>query len=262
MFCVRIEKLVAKIKDSLDKDQLHPQADGNPSQAVRGASFVSYADAYITFQFRDAQPSAGCEMEFRETCWTKVSSFPHGQRLAFRSEVPKEILSKTVTSEAFIFWLEMLAQVLANLTVAENLKWHLLFFVDSTRAHNITQHELNIGYSKDVFLLKFWGASRFLSVQGITLSLQRVTSAADVQSALVASSLTSTSARVIGGSEHSQTPTRSSGSRSSPPNWARREWRNSAHEWSEPRCSYRTERPRAGPQVSKFARRKEKSQPE
>ena len=25
MFCVRIEKLVAKIKDSLDKDQLHPQ---------------------------------------------------------------------------------------------------------------------------------------------------------------------------------------------------------------------------------------------
>ena len=60
--------------------------------------------------------TGGFAKEFRETCWKIVQQFSifFGERnWLFRSEVQREILERTATSKAFIFWLEMLAQLFA-----------------------------------------------------------------------------------------------------------------------------------------------------
>ena len=108
--------------------------------------------------------------------WGAIFTPPHGRKLAFRSEVPKEVLRRTATSKAFIYWLEMLAQVFAVLTVAENVQGHVLCFVDNSAA----EHALQKGFSKDVAFTKVLGCfARVLAKKGLALSFHRVTSAAN-----------------------------------------------------------------------------------
>ena len=78
--------------------------------------------------------------------------------------------------KAFIFWLEMLAQVLSVLVVAAQVRGHVLCFVDNSAA----EHALQKGFSKDSFFTKVLGCfARVLASKSIALSFHRVSSAAN-----------------------------------------------------------------------------------
>ena len=138
-------------------------------------------------QVRDVRPTGGCRraspdvLQNSSNGWGAVFAAPQGFRQAFRSAVPVEVLRKTATSKAFIFWLEMLAQVFAVLAVLQHVRGHLLCFVDNSAA----QHALAKGYSKDVSFTKVVGCfSRFLASKGVALSFHRVTSSANVSNSV------------------------------------------------------------------------------
>ena len=145
--------------------------------------FVLYADAYIilsgTRRSANRWLSGSIPKDVLHNSsngWGAVFATPQGFQ-AFRSEVPAQVLRRTATSKAFIFWLEMLAQLFAILAVLPHIRGHLLCFVDNSAA----QHALTKGYSKDVSFTKVLGClSRFLASESVALSFHRVTSSANV----------------------------------------------------------------------------------
>ena len=145
--------------------------------------FVLYADAHITLSgsvraanrwLKEGVPHS--VLKGSTNGWGAVFFSPTGERVAFRSEVPQDVLEKTATSKAFIFWLEMLAQVLSVLAVASQVRGHVLCFVDNSAA----EHALQKGFSKDGMFTKVLGCfARFLASKSIALSFHRVSSAAN-----------------------------------------------------------------------------------
>ena len=99
----------------------------------------------------------------------------HGVRLAL-SQVPVESLAKVAPSKAFIYWLEMMAQILMAV-IARHVQGHLVRFIDNTAA----EHALRKGYSKDEALTKtlscFWA---WIAQHNLQLSFHRVTSTANL----------------------------------------------------------------------------------
>ena len=86
-------------------------------------------------------------------------------------------LAKVVQSKAFIYWLEMMAQILSIAVIAPHVQGHLVCFVDNTAA----EHALRKGYSKDESFTKtlacFWA---WVADKNLQLSFHRVTSAANL----------------------------------------------------------------------------------
>ena len=145
---------------------------------------VLYADAYINIAGSRRAANRWLKqgiphdvLQESSNGWGAIFLPPSGRRLAFRSEVPNEVLRKTATSKAFIFWLEMMAQVLAVLTIAEGIQGHVLCFVDNSAA----EHALQKGFSRDIAFTKVLGCfARHMAAKGLVLSFHRVTSAANV----------------------------------------------------------------------------------
>ena len=155
-----------------------------PLQPEQVPVFVLYADAFITLSGTRRSANRWLSESIPKDVlhnssngWGAVFVAPQGFRQAFRSEVPAQVLRRTATSKAFIFWLEMLAQLFAILAVLPHVRGHLLCFVDNSAA----QHALTKGYSKDASFTKVLGCfSRFLAAEGVALSFHRVTSSANV----------------------------------------------------------------------------------
>ena len=105
--------------------------------------------------------------------WGALFVPPNGQRLSFRSQVPCDILDKLVVSKAFIFWLEMLAQVLAVASVAPWVSTHVVCFCDNSAA----EHALRKGYSKNEHFTRILSCLwSWIADKGISLSFHRVPS--------------------------------------------------------------------------------------
>ncbi|OLQ14118.1 hypothetical protein AK812_SmicGene1756 [Symbiodinium microadriaticum] len=145
--------------------------------------FVLYADAYITLSGSSRTANRWLKEGVPHTVlkgstngWGAVFLSPTGRRTAFRSQVPQDVLERTATSKAFIFWLEMLAQVLSVLVVAAQVRGHVLCFVDNSAA----EHALQKGFSKDGLFTKVLGCfAGLLASKSIALSFHRVSSAAN-----------------------------------------------------------------------------------
>ena len=94
-----------------------------------------------------------------------------------RYPVPVTSLAKVAPSKAFIYWLEMMAQILSIAVVAPHVHGHLVCFVDNTAA----EHALRKGCSKDEAFTKtlacFWA---WVADNNLQLSFHRVTSAANL----------------------------------------------------------------------------------
>ena len=131
-----------------------------PLQPEQVPVFVLYADAYITLSGTRRSANRWLSgsipkdvLHNSSNGWGAVFAAPQGFRQAFRSKVPAQVLRRTATSKAFIFWLEMLAQLFAIFAVLPHIRGHLLCFVDNSAA----QHALTKGYSKDVSFTKVLG---------------------------------------------------------------------------------------------------------
>ena len=89
--------------------------------------------------------AAGEVLQAADNGWGATFSSPSGRRTCFRSQAPQRMLDEVVTSKAFIFWLEMLAQVFAIVAGQPSRGMHLLCFCDNVAA----EHALRKGYSQD-----------------------------------------------------------------------------------------------------------------
>ena len=141
---------------------------------------VLYADAYVTVTghrrpankwLQEALPLQA--LQVADNGWGAVYSSHSGQRVSFRSRVPGRVLVSLATSKAYIFWLEMLAQVLALLRIRPQPGSHVLCFCDNVAA----EHALRKGYSKDERFTKvlacFWS---WVADRSLSLTFHRVSS--------------------------------------------------------------------------------------
>ena len=155
-----------------------------PLQLNSQAVSISYADAFVTLQGvrRAANKwTVDCPtlslLRGSENGWGGVFLGSAGVRRAFRSQVPVTSLAKVAPSKAFIYWLEMMAQILSIAVVAPHVHGHLVCVVDNTAA----EHALRKGCSKDETFTKtlacFWA---WVADNKLQLSFHRVTSAANL----------------------------------------------------------------------------------
>ena len=73
-----------------------------------------------------------------------------GTRLAFRTEVPKSFLQIAVTTKAYIYWLEALAQPLSLAVIANVLSDMVVCFVDNVASeHALRKERLFQGHTTD-----------------------------------------------------------------------------------------------------------------
>ena len=155
-----------------------------PLQVGSQSVSILYADAFITLSGvrRTARkwlsncPSLSL-LKDSENGWGALFFGSTGIRRAFQSKVPVDSLAKVVQSKAFIYWLEMMAQILSIAVIAPHVQGHLVCFVDNTAA----EHALRKGYSKDESFTKtlacFWA---WVADKNLQLSFHRVTSAANL----------------------------------------------------------------------------------
>ena len=146
--------------------------------------FVLYADAYMNLPSSSRAANRWLKegvphsvLKGSTNGWGAVFLPPSGRRFSFRSQVPPAVLGgRTATSEAFIFRLEMLAQVLSVIVLAPQVRGHVLCLRDNSSA----EHALQKGFFKDSLFTKVLGCfARFLASHSIALSFHRVSSAAN-----------------------------------------------------------------------------------
>ena len=151
-----------------------------PLQPSAMSVAVLYADAYITLTghrrpankwLQGALPLQALQVS--DNGWGAVYSSHSARRLAFRSQVPGNVLLGLATSKAYIYWLEMLAQVLSLLSIRPPRGSHVMCFCDNVAA----EHALRKGYSKDDRFTKvlacFWS---WVAERSLSLTFHRVSS--------------------------------------------------------------------------------------
>ena len=100
----------------------------------------------------------------------------HGVRLAL-SQVPVESLAKVAPSKAFIYWLEMMAQILMAV-IARHVQGHLVRFIDNTAAGTcFAQGILQRMRLSQKPCHVFWA---WIAQHNLQLSFHRVTSTANL----------------------------------------------------------------------------------
>ena len=77
--------------------------------------------------------------------WGAAVVLPTGERWTFGGSVPVEVLASAVSTKAYIFWLELIAQILTLCVLARRLPAHTVCFVDNQGA----EHVLRRGWAKD-----------------------------------------------------------------------------------------------------------------
>ena len=151
-----------------------------PLQPSAMSVAVLYADAYVTLTghrrpankwLQGALPLQALQVS--DNGWGAVYSSHSARRLAFRSQVPGNVLLGLATSKAYIYWLEMLAQVLSLLSIRPPRGSHVVCFCDNVAA----EHALRKGYSKDDRFTKvlacFWS---WVAERSLSLTFHRVSS--------------------------------------------------------------------------------------